>query len=106
MQITSDTMCANEIRKAALLITKAADIGMDVSGYGEAAVNPYSGNVYLWLEDYPFTLYIGLGGGDTIHACWSHPETGEDETICAHDLTLHALETWAEELAERAEVEA
>jgi hypothetical protein len=106
MQITSDTMCANEIRKAALLITKAADIGMDVSGYGEAAANPYSGNVYLWLEDYPFALYIGPSGGDTIYACWSNPYNDDEETICAHDLTLHDLETWAEELTERAEVEA
>jgi len=106
MQITSDTMCANEIRKVALLITKAADIGMDVSGYGEAAMNPYSGNVYLWLEDYPFTLYIPLGDGDTIYAVWSNPDNGEEETICAHDLTLHDLETWTEDLADRAEVEA
>ena len=106
MQITSDTMCANEIRKAALLITKAADIGMDVSGYGEAAANPHNGNVYLWLGDYPFTLYIPLGGRDTIYAVWSNPDNGDEETICAHDLTLHDLETWAEELTERAEVEA
>jgi hypothetical protein len=106
MEIKAGTMCANEIRKAALLITKAADIGMDVSGYGEAAANPYFGNVYLGLEDYPFTLYIGPSGGDTIYAVWSNPDNGEEETICAHEMTLHDLETWAEELAERAEVEA
>jgi len=80
MQITSDTMCANEIRKAALLITKAAEIGMDISGYGHSAANPYSGNTYLWLEDYPFTLYIGPSGGDTIFAVWSNPDNGEEET--------------------------
>ena len=106
MNITTDTMSANESRKAALLIAKASDIGMDISGYGEAAVNPHNGNVYLWLEDYPFALYIPLGGGDTIYAVWSNPDNGEEETIRAHALTLHDLETWAEDLADRAEVEA
>ena len=51
-------LCANALRKVALLITKASDLGMDISGYGEAAENQHSGNVYLWLEDYPFTLFI------------------------------------------------
>ena len=96
-------LTANELRKAALLITKAADLEMDVGGYGETAVNNSNGNVYLWLEDYPFSLFIPLGGSDRIHACWSDPYFGDEETIDAHDLTLHDLEAWAEALTEATE---
>ena len=105
MKITTHTMTSNEIRKIALILTKAADMGMDIAGYGEAAVNQSSGNVYLWLEDYPFTLYIGPSGGDRIYACWSNPENGEEETTDTHDLTLHDLEEWAEDLIAQAEAE-
>jgi hypothetical protein len=104
MDIEKD-LCANALRKIALLITKAADLGMDLSGYGQAAENKYSGNVYLWLEDYAFTLYIGLGGNDRINALWSNPYDGEEETIDTHDLTLLDLETWAQELNEKAEAD-
>jgi hypothetical protein len=98
MQFNTDKMCANEIRKGALLITKASDIDMDMGCYGEVAVNPHSGNVYLWLEEYPFSLFIGLGGSDRIMACWNSGYTDKEEIIDAHDATLHDLETWAENL--------
>ena len=106
MQFNSTNMTSNEIRKAALLITKAADMGMDLSGYGECAVNQHSGNVYLWLEDYPFTICIGPGGNDRIWACWSNPENGEEEFTATHSMTLHDLETWAEELSAQVEEDA
>lgn len=105
MQFNSTDMTSNEIRKAALLITKAADMEMNLSGYGECAVNQHSGNVYLWLEDYSFTLFIGPSGGDTIYACWSNPENGEEEITSAHNMTLNDLETWAEELSTQVEEE-
>lgn len=98
-------LCANAIRKIALIITKAADIGMDLSCYGLAGENNHSGNVYLWLEDYNFSLYIPLGGSDRIKACWSNQYNGDEEIIDAHDMTLHDLETWAEALTDAAEEE-
>jgi len=76
------------------IITKASDLGMDVSGYGEAAENCNSGNVYLWLEDYPITLYIGLGS-DTIYACCNNSDTGEEHETAAGDCTLNQLLEWA-----------
>lgn len=96
MQITQD-LCSNALRKAALLITKASQLGMDVSGYGDIGENCDSGNVYIWLEDYPFTLYIGLGS-DTIYALWSNPNNGEDEEIEAGTMSLDDLENWAFDL--------
>jgi hypothetical protein len=93
MNITQN-LCSNALRKVALLITKASDLGMDVSGYGEAAENQHSGNVYLWIEDYPITLYIGLGS-DTIYACCNNLDTGEEYERAAGDSTLNQLIEWA-----------
>lgn len=106
MEFRMNHMTANEARKAALLIIKAEEIEMNLGGYGELAVNQSSGNVYLWLEDYPFTLYIAPSGGDRIWACWTNPINGEEEFTDTHDLTLHDLEEWAEELASKTEEEA
>ena len=100
----SQILCSNALRKVALLITKASDLGMDVSGYGEAGENQNSGNVYLWLEDYPFTLYIGLGS-DTIYANWSNPNNGEEEDIDIEAMPLFDLEAWANDLNNLAKAE-
>ena len=95
MEIRNNSMCSNEVRKAGLLLAKAAELGMDVTGYGEIAVNNSSGNVYLWLEDYAFSLYIGLGS-NRIVACWSSTEDGREELYGLEDCTLLAtLEDWA-----------
>lgn len=101
MEITSN-LCSNATRKIALLITKASDLGMDISGYGEASENTSSGNVYLWLEDYPFTLYIGLGS-DTVYANWTNPNNGEEEDIDIEAMPLFDIESWAVDLYNKAE---
>jgi hypothetical protein len=97
-----NNLCSNATRKIALLITKASDLGMDISGYGFADENQSSGNVYLWLEDYQFTLYIGLGSDD-IYASWSDPMNGDEEEIEVGNKTLAQLELWAEQLYTEAE---
>jgi hypothetical protein len=76
------------------LITKAAELGMQLDGYGFADENKNSGNVYLWLEDYPFTLYIGLGS-DNIYANWSNPNDGEEIELDISKMNLSQLEDWA-----------
>ena len=93
----SQNLGSNALRKVALLITKASDLGMNISGYGEAGENQNSGNVYLWLEDYPFTLYIGLGS-DTIYANWSSPIDGSEEDIDIEAMPLFDVEAWAYKL--------
>ena len=96
MNIQTDNMCSNEVRKAGLLLTRAAELGMDASGYGELAVNYNSGNVYLWLEDYSFTLYIDLGS-DNVHALWTSSEDGNEEVITLEANTqLDTITGWAE----------
>lgn len=82
MEIKSDKMCANEIRKVALILTRISDkLGWDISGYGFADVNQSSGNTYVWLEDYPVTPYIGLSGDNEICYLWTCPECGEEIDI-------------------------
>ena len=92
MEIKKD-LCANAIRKVALLITKASELGMDISTYGEAAENQSNGNVYLWLENYPFTLYIDLGSDD-VQACWTNYDNGDEEFIDVDSMTLYQIEEW------------
>ncbi len=89
----------NELTKAAKLITKAASLGMDISGYGELAVNNTSGNVYLWAEDYPFCLFIGLYDS-RVMACYSCPENGK-EFIRVAGNNLNRLYKWCEKLESR-----
>lgn len=103
MEIKSN-LGSNATRKIALLISKASELGMDVSGYGFADENNNSGSVYLWLEDYPFTLYIGLGS-DEIFANWSNPNDGEEEDIEVTGRSLDNLITWAKDLYATADSE-
>lgn len=98
-----DNLCSNAIRKVALLITKAADLGMDLSDYVQAGENPHNGNVYLWAQDYGFTLYIPLCADDRVHACWSSAYTDDEETIEVGNMNLRALENWAYALTEQSE---
>lgn len=77
MNIKTDKMCANEIRKVGLLLAEASKIGRDVSGYGMIDVNKSSGNVYLWLEDYPDCMYIGLND-DAVCYGLNCPECGHE----------------------------
>jgi hypothetical protein len=93
MEIKSN-LCSNAVRKIGLLITKAAELGMQLDGYGFADENKNSGNVYLWLEDYPFSLYIGLGS-DNIYANWSNPNDGEEIDLDTSKMNLSQLEDWA-----------
>ena len=103
MNITQN-LCSNALRKVALLITKASELGMDISGYGEAAENQNFGNVYLWLEDYPFTLYIDLGS-DKVYANWSsslndHEESMDTAFVTKGLISLADLTKWANDLTD------
>lgn len=95
-------LCSNAVRKIGLLITKAADLGMQLDGHGFADENKNSGNVYLYLEDYPFTLYIDLGS-DNIRALWSNPNDGEEVELDIDKMNLSQIEDWAYALYSNAE---
>ena len=92
MEIKSN-LGRNATRKIGLLLVAAANLGMDVGGYGVADENNTSGNVYLWIEDYPFCLFIGLGS-DRIYVNYSDPETGEGYDTALGDMTLEDVYEW------------
>lgn len=92
----NNKLSSNDLVKVARLIVKASKLGMDVSGYGFADVNNNSGNVYLWLEDYPFCLYIGLYDS-RIMANWSCPYDGEEFNREAGN-DLQKLYNWCDKL--------
>jgi hypothetical protein len=60
MKIDSTNFCSWEFDKALFICKMARQLGMDLDGYGEMNVNKNSGYTYLWLEDYPFTLFMNI----------------------------------------------
>ena len=93
MQI-SENLCNNAYRKVAKILTKAVDLGMDLSGDGYADENTSSGHVYLAMTDYNFTLFISLGS-DEIQALWFSSYDGEEIEIPVGEMSLDDLELWA-----------
>lgn len=100
MKIDTEKMCNNEIRKIGLIIEKLNKIGWDVSGHGEAGVNPNSGNVYIWLDDYPVVPYISLGD-DEVCFSFSCLNCGEEWDISEDDVKAEKYPKKCEECGER-----
>jgi hypothetical protein len=98
----NENLCSNAYRKIAKILTKASDLGMDLSGEGHADENTTSGHVYLWLEDYSFTLFISLGSDD-VQALWVSPDSNEEIEITVGDKSLSDLEKLTWELDKQAE---
>jgi hypothetical protein len=98
----NENLCNNAYRKIAKLLTKACEIGMDLSGEGYASENNSSGHVYLSMMDCNFTLFISLGSDD-IQALWYSSVDGNEIEITIGDMSLSDLETWASELDKQAE---
>ena len=100
MNTNYDKMGKWEVEKAVFLQKTAIDLGMDISGYGEMGVNPNSGYTYLWLEDYPFTLYMPISCElvkTDVYALWSNPEDGEEiEMSLESNTRLVDIEEWVE----------
>ena len=95
MNVNYDKMGKWELEKAIFLQSVAVKLGMDVSGYGEVSVNPNSGYTYIWLEDYPFSLYMPISCDlniDDVYCLWSNPEDGEEiEKELTEETTLEDL---------------
>ena len=61
-------MCDWERKKAIYLMNVAENyLNIDLSEYGLIGVNSNSGNVYLWVESYPFCLYLPINCELTIN---------------------------------------
>lgn len=105
MTTNYENMVKWELEKAVFLQKIAVDLGMDLTGYGEVAVNPNSGYTYLWLEDYNFTLYMPIScelKKTDIVALWTNSEDGEEiEIDLKNNTTLANIEAWAEKLSDK-----
>ena len=98
MTIEKTLITKHDLEKLATLINVCARLGRDVSGYGMADVNPNSGNVYIWLEDYSTSLYIGLGS-ENVYALWSCGYCGEEYKMeVTEDTTENEIEEWVSTL--------
>jgi hypothetical protein len=61
MEINLNKMCSWERKKAIYLMDVAENkLNMDLSDYGFCDVNQSNGNVYIWSESYPFSLYLPI----------------------------------------------
>ena len=81
---------------ATKLTAKAVKLEMDLDGYGFLDYNDQSGNTYLWLEDYGFTLFIS-DFDNTVKALYICPYDGEEVERNAGN-SLDKLELWCDRL--------
>lgn len=106
MIIDFKNMCSLENKKAQYLLKVAIDLGMDLSGFGGMGVNQNSGNVYLWLEDYNFCLFMPINcelKKSDVQVCWTNFYNGNEEIINLGSKKLGVIENWAIRLSKKAD---
>lgn len=100
MEFKLNDMCDWERKKAVFLMGIAQDLGINLSSYGEVAVNKNSGYTYLWSEDYNFSLYMPISCDlikSDIFALWTNQINGnEEEMQLTAETTLKDIEEWAD----------
>lgn len=99
-----NTMNAWEREKAFYLLKTAEDLEMDTQGYGRLGLNTGTGNVYLWLEDYNFTLFLPITCNLTlkhIKVLYSCPVNGKVHQAILGSNKLINLEKWVQRWAEK-----
>ena len=91
MIINFEKMGDNETSKVCELIDKAIKLEWD-HNYSEVGVNENNGNVYIYNEDEPYTLFIDLA--NDLMACKTDYDTGEEDIIEVGSMSRHDLEKW------------
>jgi len=99
MEIKINDMCDWERKKAVFLMGIAEDLGIKLNGYGEVAVNSNSGYVYIWNENFNFSLYMPINcelKKNEVVALWTNSENGNEETFnLKKNTNLSDIENWA-----------
>ena len=105
MEFKLNEMCDWERKKAIFLMGVAEDLGYNLKDYGECAVNKNSGYVYVWSENYSFSLYMPINCElvkSDIYALWTNSINGnEEEMSLTNNTTLKEIDEWAESLEEK-----
>jgi hypothetical protein len=100
MKLDFSRIKGTDLNKALQLIKTAQDLKMELECYGEVATNSRTGNVYLWLEDYPFVLFIGPSD-NIVRVLWTDTYTDEEVEECLDTFSdLDELYYWIEKLEE------
>jgi len=94
MNINFENMGDNETLKVCELIKKAIKLEWD-HNYSEVGVNENNGNVYIYNEMIPYTLFIDLS--DDLMACKTDYETGEEDIIEVGEMSWFELEKWGDQ---------
>jgi len=102
MEFKIENMCDWERKKAIFLMGVAEELGYSLKDYGEVALNENSGYVYVWSENYNFSLYMPINcelQKSDVLALWSNSNNGnEEEMNLTEDTTLKDIEEWANNL--------
>ena len=107
MEFKLDKMCDWERKKAVFLMSVSEDLGYNLTEYGEVAVNSSSGYVYIWSENFNFSLYMPIDCDlvkSDIVALWTDSENGDELTFdLEENTTLEDIEKWADEQSKKYE---
>lgn len=100
MKFKLSEMSEWERKKAIFLMGVAEELGISLNDcYGEVAVNDNSGFVYVWSEDYNFSLYMPIKcelKKSDVCALWTNSNNGDEKTFnLKENTTLQDIEEWA-----------
>jgi hypothetical protein len=104
MKTHFDKMTKKQAEKAQFILKTALNLGMKIDGYGDLAVNDHSGNVYLWLEDYPFCLFMPtdcdlIFTEFDVFVNWTDYNSGDEFVKCLSNFsTLEDIYQWCDKL--------
>lgn len=91
-----------ELEKGLYLINIASKLKMELNEYTIIDVNNNSGYVYLWCENYNFSLYMPINCDlikADVYALYTNFENGEESEISCKDFThVSQIEDWCEEV--------
>ena len=100
MIIELENMCEWEKRKAIFLLSEAQKLGFNIDDSTYIDLNTAYGNVYIYNENEPYTLVIGVNAElkkTDIFASYFDAETGvETELYLENDTTKQNLNIWVE----------
>jgi hypothetical protein len=91
-----------ELDKALYLIKVANQINMDLSEYTIIDVNKHSGYVYLFDDNYNFSLYMPINCHlvkDDVYALYTDFDNGDEHEIDLSSITdVEQIENWIDDL--------
>ena len=96
----NETLQGWELEKGLYLINIASKLKMELNEYTIIDVNNNSGYVYLWDENYNFSLYMPINCDlikADVYALYTNFENGKESEISLKDIThVNQILDWCE----------